>query len=223
MDINDDPGVRAGRKRWLAGGSALQLVELLASHGAKIESATLARLALAKPDCLDAAELKTVLSGLSSPPQGWDGALAAFARSPSTECWSDLMRFIPEDLFHMRMRDIVGRLSQLGLDGDTIFSYASDVGLTPDLIELVEQGRVSVKALEHRAARAGGAKASYFGLAAQAAFLQGDMLGTVRLLRNSIAHENEWCSALPHLVFIRERATSEQTEILDRSGIPPLE
>lgn len=223
MDINDDPEVRAARKRWLAGGSALPVVQLFASRGAKIEAASFARLALAKPDCLDAEELRTVLAGLSSPPVGWDEALTGFAWSPSTEHWRDLMRFIPEDLFYLRLRDIVSRLSQLGLDGDTIFVYASDVGLTPDLIELVEQGRVPVKALEQRAACAGGAKATYFGLAAQAAFLQGDMLGTVRLLRLSIAQENEWCSALPHVTFIRERASPQQMELLDRSGVPSLE
>jgi hypothetical protein len=201
----------------------LPVVELLAARGAKIEAATFARLALAKPDCPDAEKLRAVLAGLSSPPTGWDEALAGFARSPSAEHWSDLMRFIPEDLFHLRMRDIVGRLLQLGLDGDTIFSYASDVGLTPDLIELVEQGRVSIKALEQRAARAGGAKTTYFGLAAQAAFLQGDMLGTVRLLRLSLAQENEWCSALPHVRFIRDRASSEQAQLLERSGVLPFE
>lgn len=222
MDINDDPEVRAARRSWLAGGSALPVVELMSARGAKIEAATVARLALAKPDCRDAEQLRTLLAGLSSPPAGWEDALAGFARSPSTERWRDLMYFVPADALYLRMRDIVSRLSQLGLDGDTIFEFASDVGLTPDLIDLVEQGRVSVKALEERAARAGGAKTTYFGLAAEAAFLGGDMLGTVRLLRNSIAYENEWCSVLPHLAFIRERASPQQTEILDRGGVPPL-
>ncbi len=223
MDINDDPEVRAARKRWLAGGSALPVVELLAKRGAKIEAATYARLALAKPDCPDAVELKAVLASLSSPPSGWDAALAGFARAPSADSWRDLMRFIPEDSLYLRLRDVVGRLRELGLDGDTIFQHASEVGLTPDLIELVEQGGVSVRMLEQRAAHAGGAKTAYFGLAAQSAFLQGDILGTVRLLRQSLAHENQWCSTYTHLAFIRERASPEQAEILDRAGIPPLE
>jgi len=42
----------------------------------------------------------------------------------------------------------------------------------------------------------------------------------VRLLRESLAHENEWCTALPHVCFIRERATDEQKNVLDRAGIP---
>lgn len=223
MDINDDPEVRAARKRWLAGGSALPVVELLASRGAKVEAAAYARLALAEPDCPDAAELKTVLAGLSSPPAGWDEALAGFARAPSADNWRDLIRFVPDESLYLRLRDIVGRLQELGLDGDAIFQYASEVGLTPDLIGLVEQGRVSVRTLEQRAAHAGGAKTTYFGLAAQSAFLQGDLLGTVRLLRQSLAHENELCSTYPHMAFIRERASPEQAEVLDRAGIPPLE
>lgn len=223
MDIHDDPEVRKARQRWLNGGSALPVVELMASRGAKIEAATFARLALAKPDCPDAAELTAVLAGLSSPPAGWDEALAGFARAPSAGSWRDLIRFIPEDSLYLRLRDVVGRLRELGLDGDSIFQHVSEVGLTPDLIELVEQGRVSVQTLEQRAARAGGAKTTYLGLAAQSAFLQGDMLGTVRLLRQSLAYESDSCSTSPHMEFIRERATPAQGEILDRAGIPPLE
>ena len=80
MDINDDPEVREARKSWLAGGSALPVVKLLASRGAKIEAAASARLVLANPHCPDAAQLRVILAGLSSPPAGWDEALAGFAR-----------------------------------------------------------------------------------------------------------------------------------------------
>jgi hypothetical protein len=220
MDINADPEVREARKRWLAGGSALAVVEVMSTRGAKIEAAAVARLALAKPDCPDTAELRAVLAGLSSPPEGWDESLAGFSRSPSAESWRDLIRFIPADSLYLRLRDVVGRLQNLGVDVDTIFRFAAEVGLTPDLIELVEQGLVSVNVLEERAARAGGAKATYFGLAAVAAFLSGDMLGTIRLLRQSMSYENEWVSAGPHVTFVRGRATLEQKDLLDRAGIP---
>ncbi len=222
-EVFEDPEVQAARERWTEGGSALPVVELLAAKGAKIEAATYARLALAKPDCLDADKLKAVLDGLSSPPAGWDDALATFARAPSDEGWQDLLRFIPTDALYLRMRDVVGRLLKLKLDADTIFRYVSRVGLVPDLIMLVEEGRVSVRMLEERADQSSNAKTTYFGLAAQAAFLAGDMLGTVRLLRQSRAYENEWCSTYPHMAFVRERATHEQAEMLDRAGIPPLE
>ncbi len=103
-----------------------------------------------------------------------------------------------------------------------LFRCASEYGLTPDLIELVEDGCVAVSTIVERATRSGGAKATYLGLAAEAAFLAGDMVGTVRLLRQSIALENEWCTALPHVFFIRERASPDQKEMLDRASIPHL-
>lgn len=222
MDVHNDPEVREARQRWLKGGSALPVVELLASKGAKVEAAAMARLALARPDCPDAEQIKATLSNLASPPAGWDQSLTEFATTPSVEAWQELMRFVPLDYLYLRLRDMVGRLRSLGVDGDTIFRCASESGLTPDLIELVEEGLVSAKTLEHRAGHAGGAKTTYLGLAAEAAFLSGDMLGTVRLLRESISHENNWCSAFPHIAFIRERASPDQTDLLDRAGIPQI-
>ena len=50
--------------------------------------------------------------------------------------------------------------------------------------------------------------------------LAGDMVGTVRLLRDAIAAETEWISAAPHVWFIRERASEAEHEALDRAGIP---
>jgi hypothetical protein len=222
MDINDDPKVREARQRWLNGGSALPVVELMSSRGGKVEAAAVVRLALAKPDCPDAEELRSVLAKLASPPAGWEESLANFAESPSHNAWRELMRFVPPDHAYLRLRDAIGRLRALGVDGDMIFRCASESGMTPDLIELVEQGGVTVKTLLERAAHSGGAKTTYLGLAAEAAFLAGDILGTVRLLRESIAHENEWCSAEPHVIFIRERAAPGQMDLLDRAGIPRL-
>jgi hypothetical protein len=218
----DDPEIRFARNGWLRGGSALPVVRILAARGDKIEAATIARLALAKPDCPDAAALRELLSSLSSPPEGWGEALVEFARSPSAAGWLELLRFVPGENLFLRVRDAIGRLRTLGVDGDTIFRCASESGMTPDLIELVEEGEVSVKTLVERAARAGGAKTVYLGLAAVAAFLAGDFIGTVRLLREARAHENDLVTALPQIMFIRERATPEQIEMLNRAGIPGL-
>lgn len=220
MSVEELPEIRAARKAWVGGGSALPLVELLASMGARIEAATYARMALARPDCKDAEALRAVLESLSSPPPGWNESVEAFARNPSPAAWDALMRFIPLDLLYLRMRDLVQRLRDLGMDGDSIFRYAGQSALFPDLIKLVEDGQVSARVLEERAARAGGARTAYFGLAAEAAFLSGDMLGTVRLLRLSVAYENPDCGAFPHIEFIRSRATEEQARMLDKAGIP---
>jgi hypothetical protein len=222
VTVKRDPELCDAEQRWLNGDSALPVVTLLVSRGAEVEAAAVARLALARPACPDAANLEAILDRLAASPVGWTKSLAEFARSPSLERWHELMRFVPLQYAYQRQREAVRRLRSLGVDGDVLFRCASEYGLTPDLIELVEDGCVAVSTIVERAARSGGAKATYFGLAAEAAFLAGDMVGTVRLLRQSIAHENEWCTALPHVFFIRERAAPDQKEMLDRASIPHL-
>lgn len=218
--MHRDTELRDAERHWLNGDSALPVVSLLVSRGAKVEAAAVARLALTRPDCCDAADLEAILARLAASPAGWAESLAEFARSPSLERWRELMRFVPPEYAYQRQREAVRRLRSLGVDGDMLFGCASEYGLTPGLIELVEDGCVGVGTIVERAARSGEAKATYLGLAAEAAFLAGDMVGTVRLLRQSIAHENEWCSVLPHVFFIRERASPDQKDLLDRAGIP---
>lgn len=220
VTVQRDFELRDAQRRWLSGDSALPVVRLLVARGAKVEAGAVARLALAQPDCPDAPELEAILTRLAASPAGWPEALAEFAKAPSVERWRELMRFVPPEYVYQRHREAVRRLRSLGVDGDVLFRCASEYGLTPDLIGLVEDGCVAVSTLVERAARSEGAKAAYLGLAAEAAFLAGDMLGTVRLLRESIAHENGWCSALPHVFFVRERASPEVKELLDRAGIP---
>jgi len=220
VTVQRDPELCDAEQRWLNGGSALPVVTLLLSRDAKVQAAVVARLALARPACPDAEELEAALARVAAAPPGWGKALAGFASAPSPEAWRELMRFVPSQYAYQRQREAVRRLRSLGVDGDMLFRCASEYGLTPDLIELVEDGCVAVSTIVERATRSGGAKATYLGLAAEAAFLAGDMLGTVRLLRESLAHENEWCTALPHVCFIRERATDEQKNLLDRGGIP---
>ena len=219
-EIQRDVELRDAEYNWLNGASALPVVRLLVSRDAKAEAAAVARLALARPGCPDATELEATLARLAAMPAGWAESLAEFAKSPSPERWRELMRFVPPEYAYQRHRETVRRLRSLGVSGDLLFRCASEYGLTPDLIELVEDGHVAVETLVERAARSSGAKATYLGLAAEAAFLVGDMVGTVRLLCESIAHENEWCCALPHVFFIRERASSDQKDLLDRTGIP---
>lgn len=218
--MHRDPELHDAEQRWLNGHSALPVVTLLVSRGANAEAAAVARLALTRPDCPDASDLEAILARVAASPGGWVESLAEFAKSPSLERWRELMRFVPPEYAYQRHRETVRRLRSLGVDGDMLFRCASEYGLTPDLIELVEDGCVTVRTIVERAARSGGAKATYLGLAAEAAFLAGDMVGTVRLLRQSIAHENEWCCALPHVFFIRARASPEQKDVLDRAGIP---
>jgi hypothetical protein len=127
-----------------------------------------------------------------------------------------------KDYAYQRHRETVRRLTSLGVNGDLLFACASEYGLIPELIELVENGGVTVEALVERAARSTGARATYLGLAAEAAFLTGDMFKAMRLLRDAFACDNDWGLALPHIFFIRERASPEQKRLLDRAGIPEV-
>ena len=220
--MNGDAELRNAERRWLSGGSALPVVTLLSSRGAKAEAAAVARLALSQANCADAVGLEEALSHLAALPDGWVESLGEFARAPSIERWRELMRFVPPEYYYQRHRETVRRLRVLGVDGDVLFRCASEFGLTPDLIELVEDGEVSADTLIERANRAGEARATYLGLAAEATFLAGDMFGALRLLRSAMARENEWCSVIPHAFFVRERASPEQRALLDQAGIPSI-
>ncbi|HEX8152363.1 MAG TPA: hypothetical protein VF698_04515, partial [Thermoanaerobaculia bacterium] len=178
-----------------------------------------ARLALARPDCQDAAEIREVLDSLDEAPPEWLAALDEFALAPSLTRWRDLMRFVPEDLLYQRIRNSIKRLRDRNVDPDVLFLCACDTGMTPDAIALVEEGLVSVETIVKRSKKAGGAKTTYLGLAAIAAFLRGDMADCIRLLRESIAHQTALVAAFPHIAFIEENATPEQRAALEQAGI----
>jgi hypothetical protein len=220
MHIVDDAERHHAEQQWLNGGSALPLVSLLADRGMNVEASAVARVALARPECPDAEKLEELLEALSETPAEWLEMLDAFCAAPTLVRWRELMQFVPPELIYLRQRHAIRHLRKRGLEGNLLFLCACEFGLTPDAIELVEEGMVRPETLIERAERAAGARATYLGLAAEAAYLAGDFLGTVRLLRESIAHESEWCSALPHIAFIRERASKAENEALDRAGIP---
>ena len=219
MHIVDDAERHAAEQRWLSGGSALPLVSLWLDRGDLVRAAAVARMALQMPDCPDAAAIEALLDRCSDPPEDWQELLDAFAAAPSVEGWRDLMRFVPLELSYQRHRNGIREMRRRGIDPNIVFLCACSVGMTPEAIELVEQGGVRVETIVARAGEAGDARATYLGLAAEAAYLAGDLLGAIGLLRESLACENEWCIALPHIAFIGERATPEEHEALDRAGI----
>lgn len=167
------------------------------------EAATIARLGLGMASCPDAAKIEELLDRCSAPPDDWKVLLAQFAAAPSLERWRDLMRFVPLDLFYQRHRNGIRYLRGRGVEPNLLFLCACSAGMTPDAIELVEEGLVRVDTILSRADDAAGARGAYIGLAAQAAYLAGDLV-----------------SAEPHVWFIRERATESEHEALDRAGIP---
>jgi len=219
MRIVDDPEETVAMRDF-ARGVPLPLVTLHFERGELDRAAAIARLALGMEDCPDAAKIEAILELCSEPPDEWRMVLDAFAVSPSLERWRELMQFVPEDLRYQRHRNGIRYLRKRGVEPNLLFLCACDLSITPDAIELVEDGLVSVETLLTRANEAGAARGAYIGLAAQAAFLTGDLIGTIRLLREAMSLENEWISALPHIWFVWERATATQRDALDRAGIP---
>jgi len=219
LRLVEDPELTAATNEF-ARGVPLPLVQYHFERNELEEAATVARLALNMPDCPDADTIEEILDRCSAPPDDWNDRLDRFAEDPSLEAWRDLMRFVPEDLFYQRHRNSIRYLRKRGVDPNVLFLCACHHGLTPDAIALVEEGLVRVDTILTRADDAGRARGAYVGLAAQAAYLAGDIVGTIRLLRDAMASETEWISAVPHVWFIRERASESEHEALDRAGIP---
>jgi hypothetical protein len=219
MRIARDPDLDAAYESF-ARGVPLPLVQRHFDRGELNDAATIARLALACYDSPDADAIEEILDACSAPPDDWKELLDEFVAAPSLERWKDLMRFVPEDVFYQRQRNSIRYLTKRGVDPNLVFLCACAAGITPDAIELVEKGLVSADTIVDRANDAGPARGAYIGLAAQAAYVAGDLVGTIRLLREAMANENEWISAMPHVWFIRERASDAEHEALDRAGIP---
>jgi hypothetical protein len=146
--------------------------------------------------------------------------LVRFAAAPSLERWREILRFVPPEHPYQRQRNAIRQLRRLGVEGDVLFRCATEYGLIPGATELVEEGHACVATILEWAEVSAGARATYLGLAAQAAFRADDMLGAVRLLREAMAVQNEWCSPVFAIYFMRERGTEEQNRILDRAGVP---
>jgi hypothetical protein len=218
MHIVDDPDEVAAEADF-ARGVPLPLVSLYFERGERDRAAAIARLGLAVENCPDRVRIEEILDLCSAPPDDWKSVLDEFAETPSLDRWKELMQFVPDDLRYQRQRNGIRYLRKRGVESNLLFRCACDVGLTPDSIELVEDGLVSVETVLARAGEAGPARGAYVGLAAQAAFLGGDFVGTIRLLREAISLETDLISALPFIWFVHERATPAQREALNRAGI----
>jgi hypothetical protein len=89
----DDPDEAAAFHEF-SEGRTLALVRLYAERGDLDRAATIARLALAEPDCPDAAEVEAILERAGAPPEDWKEQLDQFVAAPSYERWQGLIRFI---------------------------------------------------------------------------------------------------------------------------------
>jgi len=221
MRLIVDPELDALQQQWLNGGSALPLVRLLVQRGEGDQAAAIARLVLAREECPDADEIEQCLDDIDEAPDEWRQQLAAMAAAPSVERFEELMRFVPPELIYQRLRNALRKLKKLGVDGNVLFQCATNIGMTPEAIELVEEGLVEPETILERG-QSSPARTTYAGLAAEATFLRGDLVSTIRYLRDALQHETDLCTALPHIYFVREQASPEVNAMLDRAGIPPI-
>lgn len=216
----DDAQLTFLTRRWFNGDTSLPVVSRLHELGYDDEAAATARLALRDHECLDRPALEQALHEIASVPDGWLDALAAFAREPGIERWDELMQFVPEEVFYQRLRHTIATLHRLGCDGNVLFRCATRIGMTSDVFDLARSGTVDPEVIEERGAGSP-ARATWLGLAGQAAFARGDRFGVIRYLRDASRNEHV-CLAWASIGEIRELADDALNDDLDKAGVPRL-
>jgi hypothetical protein len=149
------------KMEWLSeGGSAVPVVELLLELGWAEEAAAMGRLALRMerpPE--DRERVEELLASVESTPEGWNLPIETFAKDPSRETWDAIICFAPSERLYDWTERAVRDLIAAGCDGDAIIRFASQTGITPGMIGLVEEGHLSVEALLERGERTEAARA----------------------------------------------------------------
>jgi len=212
------------RNDWLRGRSVVPLLELLRAHGLVDEANLTARLALFSAEGNEEERIEEFLTAGGRPPDGWIEAVRAFARAPSPDGWRDLLRFTPPEVYYHRVRSTLRLLRRLGVDPDVVFELATADAVTPDAIELAESGLVSVATiLERMNEGPPESRALWLGLAARAAFEQGDRFGATRFLSEAYRVGKDGFFPTIQAMDIREEADDELQAMLDRAGVPRFE
>jgi hypothetical protein len=191
-------------------------VRALIEDGEQEQAAIVARLAVRVAEAEEHDALLELLGEITSAPGGWVDALEDFAKSPSEEAWNDLMRFVPEEVFHQRLQYTVLALISLGCDGDVLFTCVSRFGMITELFDLAWSGRVDPETV---VARANGspAEGSWLGLAAIAAFARNDREAALRHAWR--ASRLDPVLSYASICEIRERADAAFNAELDRADV----
>jgi len=205
-------------RTWGNGGSALPAVQMMLEHGYGFEAACTAHVALKHPECADREALQNVIAEVAGSSEAWVEALREFAANPSEERWSELMRFVPEDVFYQRLRHTISLLMAMKCDGDMLFRCATKTGVTSDIFDLADSGTVDPLTIVERG-RGSRARATWMGLAAQAAFARGDRWNTIAYLREAVSDERTAILAWASIDHIREKADDELKAQLDALGL----
>jgi len=209
------------RGDWLEGRSVVPLLELLSLHGFMDEANLTARLALFSAEGSEEERIEDFLTAGGRPPDGWVEAVREFARAPSRDGWRELLQFTPDEVYYHRVRSTLRLLRRLGVDPDMVFQLATADAVTPDAIELAESGLVSVATiLERMNEGTPESRALWLGLAARAAFEQGDHFGVARFLGEAYRVGSEGYLPTIQAMDIRDEADDELHHMLDRAGVP---
>ncbi|TNF29921.1 MAG: hypothetical protein EP329_14600 [Deltaproteobacteria bacterium] len=209
------------RSDWLRGQSVVPLLEILRTQGLVDEANLTARLALFTAEGSEEERIEEFLTAGGRPPDGWIEAVRAFARAPSRDGWRELLQFTPDDVYYYRVRSTLRLLRRLGVDPDVVFQLATTDAVTPDAIELAESGLVSVPTiLERMNEGPEDSRPLWLGLAARAAFEQGDRFGAARFLGEAYRIGREDYLPTIQAMDIRDEADDELQHMLDRAGVP---
>ena len=209
------------RAQWLRGDSVLPLLRALREAGHSRLASTTARLAAFSAEDAEAEAIETFLEQDGNPPEGWQEAIRDFAKNPSLDGWSELVQFIPLDHYYYRIRAALRLLRRLGVAPTMLFRLATQDGVTPEAVDLVESGLVSpAEVLEAAQNQGPASQPLWLGLAARAAFADGDMLGTVRYLKAAYSHGDGRLRPDLQASDIRAAGDDALNEALDRAGVP---
>jgi hypothetical protein len=214
--------LREARERWLAGGSHVEYLRLLVRNGHSARAVSMAIALLDANEQRDRQELETLLAEVSLAPTGWARAVTRFAQDPSELGWRRLQRSTPCEVYQERVRYTLRILMQLGVSSDVVFHFATLDGATPEAIGLAEEGLVAARVVEQRSLRSDHeGRVLWLGLAARAACVAGDQLGTIRLLRAAYAAaRGSTYDPARDLAFVQDHADACLRALLLNAGFP---
>ncbi len=215
----------AERVVWLRGGSPLPYLRVLSEVGDVIHALRLAEAFLDRVPASDpqAAEVRSFIEAEDVVPEGFDDAIRAALPDPE-KVEAVLAETEPDDVVRLLWR-MTALAREAGLEGDEFFALATLGGASPQALAMVENGEVSAGAVESVANRFAGTRAEglWYGLAARAACLVGDQLGTVRLLRAAVAKADPGLPPEMDLAFVWEHADETLRAMLLQQDLAPPE
>ena len=210
---------------WLQGGSPLPYLRVLAEVGDVIHALRLAEAFLDRvpKDDPQAVEVRAFIEAEDVVPEGFDDAIRAALPDPDA-VEAVLADTEPDDVVRLLWR-MTTLAREAGLEGDELFAVATLGGASPQTLAMVENGEVSAGAVEAVAARFAGTRAEglWYGLAARAACLAGDQLGTVRLLRAAVTKADPGLPPEMDLAFVWEHAEEPLRAMLLKQDLAPPE